>query len=265
MKLNNPELISRLASEYVLGTLRGGARRRFVQMMQHDAALRDAVVTWEAHLTPLADRVEPIAPPRRVWNNIEARINGTLAGTAASNRNGAEAQQNAAGSNNGGGGFWGSLPFWRGLGFVGTTAAAVLLAFTLRNSPVAVVSPEPMVVAVLEDKGEARLIVEQPKSGYVMVKMVKPWNGPDDHSLELWVIPKDGAPRSLGLVSDSVDTKLIKTDMDVRLTDGTLFAVSKEPKGGSPTGAPTGAVLCKGVIARMPAKNTASRPGQGQV
>ncbi len=261
MKLNSPELISRLASEYVLGTLRGGARRRFVQLMQRDAALREAVATWEAHLTPLADLVEPIAPPRRVWNNIEARIGAT----AASSRSNAETNQNAAGNAISGGGFWGSLPFWRGLGVVGSTAAAILLAATLRSAPVAVVSPDPMVVAVLEDNGEARLIVEQPKSGYVMVKMVKPWNGPDDHSLELWVIPKDGAPRSIGLVSDSVDTKLIKTDMDVRLTDGTLFAVSKEPKGGSPTGAPTGAVLCKGVIARMPAKTSPPRPGQGQI
>ena len=261
MKLNNPELISRLASEYVLGTLRDGARRRFVQMMRHDAALREAVATWEAHLTPLADLVESIAPPGRVWNNIEARIGGTT----VSNRSNAETKQTIAGNTTSGGGFWSSLSFWRGLGFVGTTAAAVLLAFTLRTAPAPLVSPDPMVMAVLEDKGEARLIVEQPKSGYVMVKMVKPWNGLDDHSLELWVIPKGGAPRSIGLVSDSVDTKLIKADMDVLLTDGTLFAVSKEPKGGSPTGAPTGAVLCKGVIARMPVKSASPRLEQGQV
>jgi anti-sigma-K factor RskA len=253
MKINNnPELISRLASEYVLGTLRGGARRRFAQMMRTDAALREAVATWETHLTPLAERVEPIAPPKRVWNNIESRISGSMPAKAVQAST-AEAPKTD--------GFWSSLTFWRGLGFAATSVAAVLLAFTLRPSPA--VNTEPMMMAVLEDQGEARMIVEQPKSGYLMVKMVKPWVGGEDKSMELWVIPKDGAPRSLGLLNDTGDTKLAKPDMDIRLTDGTVFALSKEPKGGSPTGAPTGMVLCKGVIARMPAKNT--KPAQGQI
>ncbi len=257
MKLNNPELISRLASEYVLGTLRGGARRRFVQMMQHDAALREAVATWEAHLTPLAERLKPIAPPKRVWNNIESRINSGTPARATQPRAHVTAETPETG------GFWSNLTFWRGLGLAGTSLAAVLLAFTLRTSPVA--NTEPMMLAVLEDQGEARMIVEQPKSGYLMVKMVKPWVGGEDKSMELWVLPKDGAPRSLGLLNDIGDTKLAKPDMDIRLTDGTVFALSKEPRGGSPTGAPTGMVLCKGVIARMPAKNTTARAGQGQV
>lgn len=253
MKINNnPELVSRLASEYVLGTLRGGARRRFAQMMKSDATLRNAVASWEAHLTPLAERIEPIAPPKRVWNNIESRISSSMPAKAVQAR--APVAPTA-------GGFWSSLNFWRGLGFAGTSLAAVLLAFTLRTNPAAI-NTEPMMMAVLEDKGEARMIVEQPKSGYLMVKMIKPWVGGEDKSMELWVIPKDGAPRSLGLLNDTGDTKLAKPDMDIRLTDGTVFALSKEPRGGSPTGAPTGMVLCKGVIARMPAKNTKAAQGQ---
>lgn len=255
MKINNnPELISRLASEYVLGTMRGGARRRFTQMMRTDAALREAVATWEAHLTPLAERLEPIAPPKRVWNNIESRINGSMPESRAN------AGISSASATPANGGFWGNLTFWRGLGLAGTSLAAVLLALTLRTAPA--VNNEPMMLAVLEDKGEARMIVEQPKSGYLMVKMVKPWVGGEDKSLELWVIPKDGTPRSLGLLNDTGDTKLAKPDMDIRLTDGTVFALSKEPKGGSPSGAPTGMVLCQGVIARMPAKNSPARQGQ---
>ncbi len=250
---NNPELVSRLASEYVLGTLRGGARRRFAQMMRTDARLSDSVATWENYLSPLAERLEPITPPRRVWGNIESRING--------NRPESRASAGVSASEAKTGGFWGSLVFWRGLGFAATSVAAVLLAFNLRTNPIAANS-EPMMMAVLEDKGEARMIVEQPKSGYVMVKLVKPWVGGEDKSMELWVLPKDGAPRSLGLLNDTGDTKLAKSDMDIRLTDGTVFALSKEPKGGSPTGAPTGMVLCKGVIARMPAKSSAAKQGQ---
>ena len=222
-------------------------------MMRTDALLRDSVATWESYLTPLSERLESIAPPARVWGNIESRINGNRPESRAST--GVPANEAHAG------GFWGSLTFWRGLGFAATSVAAVLLAFNLRSNPVATNS-ESMMMAVLEDKGEARMIVEQPKSGYVMVKMVKPWAAAADKSMELWVIPKDGAPRSLGLLNDTGDTKLAKPDMDIRLTDGTVFALSKEPKGGSPTGAPTGMVLCKGVIARMPAKISAAKLGQ---
>lgn len=249
--VNNPELVSRLAAEYVLGTLRGGARRRFAQMMKSDATLRNAVSAWEQHLTPLTERIPVVNPPKRVWSNIESRISGAPARAA-------QARAQAASET---GGFWRSLTFWRGLGFAATSLAAVLLAFTLRTNPV-VPNIEPMMMAVLEDNGEARMIVEQPKSGYLMVKMVKPWVGGEDKSMELWVIPKDGAPRSLGLINDHGDTKLAKPDMDVRLIDGAVFALSKEPKGGSPTGAPTGMVLCKGVIARMPVKNNPARQGQ---
>jgi anti-sigma-K factor RskA len=251
---NNPELVSRLAAEYVLGTLRGGARRRFAQMMKKDATLRNVVSAWEQHLTPLAERIPALNPPKRVWSNIESRISGTPARVALQN---AQAPSKASET----GGFWRSLAFWRGLGFATTSLAAVLLTLTLRTNPVAPTT-EPMMMAVLEDQGEARMIVEQPKSGYLMVKMVKPWVGGEDKSMELWVIPKDGAPRSLGLLNDTGDTKLAKPDMDIRLTDGAVFALSKEPRGGSPTGAPTGMVLCKGVIARMPTKNNPARQGQ---
>ena len=41
--LLRPEVIDRLASEYVLGTLEGGARRRFQQLMLERPAVRVAV------------------------------------------------------------------------------------------------------------------------------------------------------------------------------------------------------------------------------
>jgi anti-sigma-K factor RskA len=249
MKLAHPDLQSRLAAEYVLGTLRGPARRRFETYLLTNASLREAVARWEANLTPLAENVPSLAPPDRVWQKIEARVGKavakteTPASTVVSSQNRPKIPANA--------GLWASLTFWRGLGLGATALASFLLVSTLFLRSAA---EDPMLMAVLEDAGDARMVVEQPKSGYVMVKMVKPWKAAPDQSMELWVITKDGKPKSLGLINEFGETKLAMPDMDARLSDGTVIALSKEPKGGSPTGVPTGMVLCKGVIARMPVK-----------
>ncbi len=63
--------------------------------------------------------------------------------------------------------------------------------------------------------------------------------------LELWAAAGTGAPRSLGLISASGASVFGRT----RLPEGTdHLAVSLEPPGGSPTGAPTGPVLYVGKL-----------------
>ena len=71
---NKPELIERLAAEYVLGTLAGGARRRFAAWMVQDAALRRAVAQWETRLIPMAAAVRETAPPKSLWPAIAAQV-----------------------------------------------------------------------------------------------------------------------------------------------------------------------------------------------
>ena len=245
MRIINPELRGRLASEYVLGTLRGGARRRFEQFLKSDYALRAEVAQWETHLTPLIERLKPVAPSAHVWANIEARIGGASTATSTTQA-----------------GWLGSLKFWRGLGVATSLVASVLFAALLTLKSNEVPSADPMMMAVLEDQGVARMVIEQPKSGLLMVKMVKPWGVVPNQSMELWVIPKDGAPRTLGVINDDGETKITMPDMEHRLTDGTVFAITNEPKGGSPSGKPTGSIMCKGTIARMPVKANTKQRGQ---
>ena len=68
-----------------------------------------------------------------------------------------------------------------------------------------------------------------------------------EKSLELWALPPGQAPRSLGLVAtqDKHSVRL-KSSADSALGDAALLAISLEPPGGSPTGAPTGPVLYTG-------------------
>ncbi|MCU0762689.1 MAG: anti-sigma factor, partial [Hydrogenophaga sp.] len=63
---------------------------------------------------------------------------------------------------------------------------------------------------------------------------------------ELWSVPAQGGPRSLGLVRADTATTLL---LQAGVKEGTAaFAVSIEPAGGSPTGAPTGPIVSLGQI-----------------
>ncbi len=233
MKLSHPELRTRLSAEYVLGTLRGAARRRFEGFLRSDYGLRQEVGFWEARLTPLAERIKPVTPPDRVWKMIEARIDAQ--------RRGSETRT----------GWLDSLAFWRGLGLAASVMLVVMLAFktTVSNAP----AGNPQMLAVLEEADGARMVIEQPKAGMLKARLVRDWKTFPDKSHELWVIPAKGAPRSLGLMNDQGETIIQLADLDSKLADGAVFAVTLEPKAGS-GGSPTGPVLCKGSIARLPGK-----------
>src|SRR5215212_9931886 len=105
-----------LAAEYVAGTLRGLARRRFESLARDNRELRDVLARWESLLTPLAENVKPVEPPSRVWRAIEARITPRSASASV------EAVDSDAG-------------FWRSLGMLASGFAAVLLVTLLWFSP----------------------------------------------------------------------------------------------------------------------------------
>lgn len=252
MKLDHPDLQSRLAAEYVLGTMRGAARRRFARDVATNPTLQQHVAEWQARMTPLAERVSPVTPAARVWTAIEQHLfdekRPVSAGVSSQKRLETPVPSRVSSS------IWTSLGFWRALGVAASSACALLLValVMVRSS----VDDDPMRVAILEDKGVARMLIEQPSPSLLQVKMVKPWQARETDSFQLWVLPQDGPPRSIGLITQDGSTRIAVKELEAMLDGGLQFAVSREPRGGSPTGAPTGAILCKGVIARLPARTS---------
>jgi len=233
---NNPGLQEKLASEYVLGTLRGGARRRFDAWLKQDAALRQVVSQWEAHLLPMAEFTPPVTAPATVWPALEKRLNLQVAKDPwAYWRNWGKLRED--------------LAFWRGLGMFSTTAAVVLVSVLLsKQADQQQATPQTNYVATLsDDKAQAiAVITGDSKRGQLQVRMVTAQNIAADKSLELWAVGKDGKVKSLGLVADKgIITLPMPKDMS---TDSVpLLAVTLEPKGGSGNPEkPSGPIIFKG-------------------
>ena len=243
MDYSRPALADALAAEYVCGALRGGARRRFEALLPAHVALRGAVRAWQDRLMPLTAGIAPVEPSARVWKNIEARLYGAPAAAAAGAPVGAAAII----------GWWRQLAFWRGLSAFAGVAALALGVMLASPGPVqppiivvlAAAAPAPGAAAgsvlpasfVASISADGRAMVTRP----LVNVSLQP-----DRSLELWSLPASGAPRSLGLIASDKATVVQRG----KVLDGTTaLAVSLEPAGGSPTGAPTGPVLFVGKLA----------------
>jgi anti-sigma-K factor RskA len=229
MNYRNPKLRDMLASEYALGTLQGRARKRFERLMRDDADLRRTVMEWHERLAPMAQAIAPVSPPQRVWRKIEQQIHKSEPRTSLLQ----------------------SLNFWRGLAMVTSSFAFGLLLF-FGIAPQREAAPS--YVAVLSDsKNQPALTVRYIEGERALdVKIVQASAIADDRTLELWTLPKGAAPRSLGLLPSSgrIQVKLA-TDQAGSMPTVPALAVSLEPKGGSPTGAPTGPVLYSGPLLRL--------------
>lgn len=232
-----PEEREALAAEYALGLLEGAELAQAIELERTDTAFREAVDRWNGRLAPMLDGVAPVDVPPGVLAAIERRIDGT---PAAANDNLFLLRRH--------------LNRWRALAG-GATALAASLALALVMRPPAEapfpVTPvtAPLVAMIEGDPGGAQLVAMWRKDERKL--MVFPARVPPSdsgHSHELWVIPADGKPRSMGVMPERTMRVTVDDQMADQFGVGVTLAVSLEPAGGSPTGAPTGPVLASGKL-----------------
>lgn len=212
-----------LAAEYVLGTLEGNEANQAAHLLATDPAFADAVYAWQERLAPLATGIPAVEPPAEVWDRIEATITPVQSSTAI------------------------PLPLrrrlrlWQASTGVALAIAASLAGLIILRSPpsrVAVLMPMSARVPVLLATTGSDGVLNVRPDGTITV--------PDGQDLELWALGKgDVRPRSLGVLPAG-GRRLV-----ARLAPGTQLLVSVEPRGGSPTGQPTGPVMYGGRLAAM--------------
>jgi anti-sigma-K factor RskA len=217
----NVDLINRLAAEYVLGTLRGAARRRLERWRATSTLVDDRCRFWEDRLLPLLLHLRPLRPPPHVWQGIRTRLN--LAPSARRSRVRRYALAASV--------------------VLVTLLAALLYWRTLapeRAAEVATISaPSGALMWQVEIHARAGA------AGRLSVRAGALAAPPAGRDYELWALPKGGAPVSLGLLPSrrNAAARTLTAAQQQALAGSAQVAVSVEPLGGSPTGQPTGAVV----------------------
>ena len=110
-------------------------------------------------------------------------------------------------------------------------------------------TPQIEYVAVLSDEQStaSMLVTFDPKNKKLTLQRVGPYQEAQDRSLQLWALPPNAGPKSLGVLGRDKVLRLTADQSDVRQVPA--LAISLEPQGGVPSaGGPTGPVLFKGAL-----------------
>jgi anti-sigma-K factor RskA len=217
----NPDLLNRLAAEYVLGTLRGPARRRLERWRNTSSLLDERCRFWEDRLLPLLlPALRPVQPPPHVWQNIRARLELPA-------------------------------PARRSRALLYALAASVLIVLAIGTtlywrSP----TPAPTEAATIAAPSgtvmwQVEIYSAAGTTARLSVRAATLAAAPAGHDYELWALPKGGAPVSLGLLPQGRNAaqRTLTPGQQQALAKASQVAVSVEPSGGSPTGQPTGPVV----------------------
>ena len=224
MNYQTPTLRRALAADYAIGLMPPAARRRFEQLLLEDAALRVELAQWQESLASLTDALPEQPVPDRVWQGITARI---------------DPQELHVPS---------KRPFWNWLRVtvaICSLVIAVILGVIYNRD-------DARYSATLVSADSLPALKVQAHENHLEVEPLKLASIDPERSLELWAIPADGKPISLGVIPAGGKGKVELSDTKKALIGKPIaLAVSLEPRGGSPTGQPTGPVLYQGPLVAL--------------
>ncbi|VWX50755.1 anti-sigma factor domain-containing protein [Novosphingobium sp. 9U] len=227
-----PPELETLAGELALGLLEGEDRAEAMRRCLSDRTFAAAVAQWRERLEPLHEAFEE-SPATDLWPAIEGRL--SKSGDHRLRR---------------------LVKRWRAGAIASGLLAASLAAFiVLRPFPTPVQDAPPdgqAAVAQLGGEAAAALLAANydPASGVLRIRAVRmPVSA---LAPELWVIPADGVPRSLGLVAAGGVSKVaVAPETRALLQDGATLAITLEPREGAPHRAPSSAPIAAGKISTI--------------
>lgn len=237
-----------MAAGLALGLLEGAERAEALRRQLEDPHFANRVRVWQEQTDRWIEEVEPVEAPSGALSEIEHQLENRGVNSKVSSI-----------SN-----YQGSNKVWRSWAITATAASLVLavgLGLVVANpmqEPTGLVpssteqSRQPANVAQIKDEAGAPLLsaLYNPDSGTLSLRLAdlqQPEYGP-----ELWIIPGDGIPRSLGLMDSERLTVTLSPELRSFLQDGATMAVTIEPREGAPHDTPTGDILGTAVLQEVP-------------
>lgn len=223
---------SALVAEYVLGLLSPAEHARVGALIEADPGLQAEHAFWVARFAELDDEFAEVPAPRGLLAAVEKRAFGTAPrGTA---------------------GFWDSLVLWRGIAAGALAIAAVAVGFNLLRPAPDVGLLTTQLVAALEEEGSTvKFLALYDGSGNVRLTALSGEPVPD-RDFELWAIQGGNAPVSMGVIpARSRSAVAVSPSIMAGWGEGSVLAITLEPKGGSPSGEPTGPVIARGAVTKI--------------
>lgn len=232
-----PDARELLAAELALGVLEGDALAAANRRLLSDAAFAEEVEAWRERLAGMALDVPDETPPDELWSRIERAIDGVAPAPVVDL---VPRRQ---------------LRRWQfGTAAAGAVAAALAVMLVIpRSEPVAPaptqVAAQPAIVAQLRGEGEGPFVAARYDPATAQLRLVAQDMGDDPRVPELWIIPDDGIPRSLGVIRPAGDTQLVVAEGHrAMMHDGATLAITMEPRATAPHPAPTGPRVAAGKI-----------------
>lgn len=213
-----------VAAELALGLLDGVERAEALRLCLSEPAFAAEVETWSLRMSSLLQGVPAFQPPAHLWNAVEARI-GESDRTSTVR----------------------SLRWWRGGALVSGAIAATLALFIVVR-PVDVRNPSPVAVSQLAGaEGTTTMaIAYDPRQNVLRLSPAGLESG--SKSPELWVIPEDGVPRSLGVIRAQGRELTVDTALAKYLRGGVTLAITMEDSASAPHKEPTSPPILTGKI-----------------
>lgn len=221
------------AAELALGVLDGAERAAALRRMIAEPDFARDVERWRDHFALFLAGVAEQPAPAGVFDTVEARIDGR-----------ATPLHRAANP-------------WKPTAIAASLAALAMTAFALRpvEAPPVMPTPRaataPMIAAMaLTDTNASQPALYDADTG--LVRMPGPMPIPAGRAAQLWVIEGDAAPKPLGTFrAVGTGSYVAEAKIGAVIAPGTMLAISIEPIGGSPTGAPTGPVIASGLLTKV--------------
>lgn len=245
MKLaSHPDLLDRIAAQYALGVLRGGARRRLEQLAREEPAVRAAIHRWQARLAGVAELQAAAEPVDKVWCGIEDRLGWKVADPASRPTRSARDTRPADGWWQR---LWSAPVFWRGAAAAMAMVAVLAVGIGIQLARQDQTAPAEVVAVLNDDRAQPAMLVSWDAGARsLIVRRLDHLTLSDQQVLQLWALPAGSKPQSLGVIGRAPEARLALARLPAAVP---ALAVSIEPPGGSPNAdGPSGPVVFKGPV-----------------